>query len=126
VILIAQLLLSGATIFEIVLTSRFNLSLGIPDGIMLFGDDAFLAVIIKAFKQLPVLVICSDLCPDGNEATMFATLMSLVNIGGHYIAPNLGAYLAWKLGVSRGNYENLPWLFVFEWLHFYFLSSFWV
>lgn len=46
------------------------------------------------------------LCPEGVEATLFATLMSILN-GGSFVGSALGAGLTSYLGVSSTDFSNL-------------------
>lgn len=46
------------------------------------------------------------LCPEGVEATLFATLMSILN-GGSFVGSALGAGLTQYLGVSSTDFSNL-------------------
>jgi hypothetical protein len=46
------------------------------------------------------------LCPEGVEATLFATLMSILN-GGSFVGSALGAGLTAYLGVSSTDFSNL-------------------
>lgn len=64
-------------------------------------------------KQLPprlsllvVLFSVCSICPEGVEATLFATLMSLLN-SGTFAGSALGAGLTKALGVTSSNFDNL-------------------
>ena len=59
---------------------------------------------------MPVLVLAARLCPEGIEATLFALLMSVLNISALF-SFQLGAGLTYLLGVTESNFENL-WLLV--------------
>ena len=48
---------------------------------------------------MPILVLAARLCPEGVEATLFATLMSVLN-GGASLGSALGAGLTASLGVT--------------------------
>lgn len=55
---------------------------------------------------MPVLVLAAKLCPEGVEATLFATLMSICN-GGGVVGGLMGAGLTQLFGVTRDSFENL-------------------
>jgi hypothetical protein len=55
---------------------------------------------------MPVLVLSARLCPPGVEATLFASLMSIVNLAG-LVSHELGALLTHWLGVTETNFDHL-------------------
>jgi len=55
---------------------------------------------------MPVLVLSARLCPPGVEATLFALLMSIVNLAG-LLSHELGAVLTHWLGVTETNFDHL-------------------
>lgn len=55
---------------------------------------------------LPVLVLAARLCPEGIEALLFATLMS-INNGASTVGTEIGAALTKWLGVTGSNFDNL-------------------
>ena len=55
---------------------------------------------------MPILVLAARLCPEGVEATLFATLMSILNAGA-FTGSALGAALTSWLGVTSTNFDNL-------------------
>ena len=58
---------------------------------------------------MPVLVMAAQLCPEGVEATLFASLMSVMNAGSA-TGKALGAGLTALLGVAADNFTNFFWL----------------
>lgn len=54
----------------------------------------------------PIPCTAARLCPEGVEATLFATLMSILN-GGSFVGSALGAGLTSYLGVSSTDFSNL-------------------
>eukprot|EP01047_Picozoa_sp_COSAG01_P112489 COSAG01_NODE_41240_length_454_cov_0.583099_1_plen_97_part_00 len=67
--------------------SRWNLAIGIPDTMMMFGDDCF-GSIIGRLNMMPMMILAAKLCPPGVEATLFALNMGLSNFGS-----TVGGYL---------------------------------
>jgi hypothetical protein len=60
---------------------------------------------------MPVLVLAARLCPPGVEATLFASLMSIFNLGG-IVGSEAGALLTSTLGVTDHDFSNLGLLVV--------------
>lgn len=60
---------------------------------------------------MPVLVLAAKLCPEGVEATLFATLMSICNAGS-VLGGLMGAGLTQFFGVTKDNFENLTLLII--------------
>ena len=59
---------------------------------------------------MPVLVLAARLCPPGIEATLFALLMSVLNLAG-LVSQEGGALLTHALGINEHNFDQL-WLLV--------------
>ncbi|CAN1280130.1 Folate-biopterin transporter 1, chloroplastic [Linum perenne] len=102
----------GTTIFgsalgmtQVLLVTGFNRKLGISDEWFAIGDSLILTVLGQA-SFMPVLVLAAKLCPEGMEATLFATLMSVSN-GGSVLGGLIGAFLTQVFGVTRDSFDNL-------------------
>ncbi|KAI8471551.1 MAG: BT1 family-domain-containing protein [Monoraphidium minutum] len=93
----------GAT--QLVLVSGANRALGLSDKLFVLGDSVILTVLGQV-SFMPVLVLAARLCPEGVEATLFATLMSIMN-GGAFIGSALGGGLTAALGVTSDDFDNL-------------------
>ncbi|MGD1951936.1 MAG: folate/biopterin family MFS transporter [Leptolyngbyaceae cyanobacterium] len=93
----------------LLLVTHVNRSLGINDQWFSLGDNAILTV-MGQIAFMPVLVLSARLCPAGVEATLFALLMSIVNLAG-LVSHELGALLTHWLNVTETNFDNL-WLLV--------------
>lgn len=109
-----QLALACFGLADIALFTRFNVRLGIPDKLMLFGMSSS-SNIIWQWEWMPQVVLFSQLCPKGMEATMYALLAGAHNLGG-VVSQNCGALLLQRLGVTPSGaigeshmFENL-WL----------------
>jgi BT1 family len=59
---------------------------------------------------MPVLVLAARLCPPGVEATLFALLMSIVNVAG-LVSYELGALITHRLGIDETHFDKL-WILV--------------
>ncbi|MEL6489285.1 MAG: folate/biopterin family MFS transporter [Cyanobacteria bacterium J06634_6] len=93
----------------LILVTHLNRSLGIDDQWFSLGDSLVLTV-AGQIAFMPVLVLSARLCPPGVEATLFALLMSVVNLSG-LLSHELGALLTHQLGVTETDFSNL-WLLV--------------
>lgn len=93
----------------LLLVTHANRAIGIGDQWFSLGDSLILTV-MGELAFMPVLVLSARICPPGVEATLFALLMSVLNLAG-LLSHELGAILTHWLGVTETNFENL-WLLV--------------
>lgn len=77
---------------------------GIPDECMILGDISLYSM-VRRLKFMPLLIIASRICPEGAEATLFALLMSLSNLG-DTVAINVGAIILRIFNVTDDDYSN--------------------
>ena len=89
---------------NIIVYKRWNLTLGISDKLFVLGADAFQEVVAK-WNWLPGIVILSQMCPDGVEATMYALLAGAQNFGSN-LASYAGAYVLTLLKVQPNGSIN--------------------
>ncbi|MBD2035420.1 folate/biopterin family MFS transporter [Leptolyngbya sp. FACHB-321] len=94
----------------LLLVTHTNRALGIDDRWFSMGDSLVLTVMGR-IAYMPILVLAARLCPPGIEATLFALLMSIVNLAG-LLSQESGALLMHWLGVSENNFSNLALLIV--------------
>lgn len=87
------------------IVSRVNRSIGIPDECMCLLGDISLYSMVRRLKFMPILIIASRICPEGAEATLFALLMSLSNLG-DAVAIDIGAIIIRIFNVTEDNYDN--------------------
>lgn len=105
IFLLGQLLVLVAQLMDLVLVMRWNRAIGIPDVVFFLGDATFDQAIARTF-WMPCAVLAYKVCPPLLEATLFATLMSLANLGidtGKYMGVCLAEF--WHL---NENFEYLP------------------
>ncbi len=93
----------------LLLVTHTNRTLGIDDHWFALGDSLILTV-MGQLTFMPVLVLAARLCPPGIEATLFALLMSVMNLSG-LVSKEGGALLTHLLGVTDTNFDKL-WLLV--------------
>jgi len=63
---------------DLLLVTRANVALGLPDHAFMLGDQ-ILHQMLGQLKHLPFLVLAARICPPHVEATLFATIMSISN-----------------------------------------------
>jgi folate/biopterin transporter len=93
----------------LLLVTHTNRILGIDDHWFNLADSLVLTVIGQV-AFMPVLILAARICPTGIEATFFALLMSIFNLGG-LISRQLGAIIMYWLGITENNFDFL-WLLV--------------
>jgi len=76
-------------LLDIVMFTRYNLHIGIPDHLFIMGNGG-LETMIWQWQWMPQVVILSYMCPQGMEATVYALLAGCHNLG-QTIAANFGA-----------------------------------
>ncbi|EKQ68100.1 folate/biopterin transporter [Leptolyngbyaceae cyanobacterium JSC-12] len=101
---------AGLGLSTLLLVTHANRALGISDKWFSLGDNLVLTV-MGQIAFMPVLVLAARLCPAGVEATLFALLMSVVNLAG-LVSYETGAFLMHQLGVTESNFTNLALLIV--------------
>ncbi|KAK7280110.1 hypothetical protein RJT34_25172 [Clitoria ternatea] len=95
---------------QVFLVTGLNRKFGISDEWFAIGDSLILTVLSQA-SFMPVLVLAAKLCPEGMEATLFATLMSVSN-GGSVVGGLIGAGLTQLFGITKDRFDNLAALII--------------
>ena len=95
----------GLGLTSLILITHTNRAWGIADEWFSLGDSVILTV-SGEIAFMPILVLAARLCPPGIEATLFALLMSLLNLSG-LLSRELGALLMHGLGVTETNFAAL-------------------
>ncbi|GJN05689.1 hypothetical protein PR202_ga23342 [Eleusine coracana subsp. coracana] len=75
-----QVLSSLAGMLDLVLVTRLNLKMGIPDYFFAVIDNS-ISHMVGRLHWLPRLVLCFKLCLPDIEGTFYALLMSVQNVG---------------------------------------------
>jgi len=111
VISAGQLLMALSSVFELILVTKANRFMGIPDaGLALFADSVSSAISFTC-KSMPIFVLSSNICPQGVEATLFALIASVGNLG-FFSSEFLGGVMVDLFGVRQGEYGNF-WAVIF-------------
>lgn len=98
----ASVLLS---LLQLLLTTRYNIILGIPDQAFSLVESSVLSV-LGQLAFMPTLVLAAKLCPPGIEGTLFASLMSIYNFAG-VLSSEIGAGITSLLDVTDTKFDNL-------------------
>ncbi|KAL2324410.1 hypothetical protein Fmac_023468 [Flemingia macrophylla] len=110
IFLATTLLGSALGMTQVFLVTGLNRKFGITDEWFAIGDSLILTVLSQA-SFMPVLVLAARLCPEGMEATLFATLMSVSN-GGSVVGGLFGAGLTQLFGITKDRFDNLAALII--------------
>ncbi|KAI4345654.1 hypothetical protein L6164_012754 [Bauhinia variegata] len=105
IFLVTTIIGSGLGMTQVFLVTGLNRKFGISDEWFAIGDSLILTVLGQA-SFMPVLVLAARLCPEGMEATLFATLMSVSN-GGSVLGGLIGAGLTQIFGITKDRFDNL-------------------
>uniref|UniRef100_I1PV36 Major facilitator superfamily (MFS) profile domain-containing protein n=1 Tax=Oryza glaberrima TaxID=4538 RepID=I1PV36_ORYGL len=100
-----QVLSSLAGMLDLIMVTRLNTRIGIPDYVFAVIDNS-VSQMVGRLKWLPLLVLCSKLCPPGIEGTFYALLMSIQNAG-LLMSGWWGGLMLHLLNVTRTEFSNL-------------------
>ena len=100
--MISQLLL-------LILITRYNIVLGINDKVFSICDSLFIHMMAE-LNMIPVLVFACRICPKNVEGTMYALVMSTLNLGG-LLSEQTGALVVYLLGITSSEFGNL-WILI--------------
>eukprot|EP00746_Dinoflagellata_sp_MGD_P086681 gnl/MRDRNA2_/MRDRNA2_34331_c0_seq1.p1 gnl/MRDRNA2_/MRDRNA2_34331_c0~~gnl/MRDRNA2_/MRDRNA2_34331_c0_seq1.p1 ORF type:complete len:575 (+),score=55.76 gnl/MRDRNA2_/MRDRNA2_34331_c0_seq1:118-1842(+) len=87
-----------AGILQLLVYTRYNLVLGIPDRIFMLGET-LIHNCLGQWLWIPGTVLLSQCCPKGLEATMYALLAGAINLG-ETLASYNGAYMLHRYHVN--------------------------
>lgn len=97
-LIFANVFLCVLSMMDVIMFSRLNLVIGIPDHCMMLGATISESLVAQ-WQWMPSVVILSYLCPRGLEATMYALLAGCANFGG-IVSGDFGALLLQWLQVE--------------------------
>lgn len=98
IIVVSNTVFSLLHLADMVLFSRMNVQIGIPDCFFAFGNQS-LGTMIYQWLWMPQVGLFSQLCPKDMEASMFALVVSCHNLG-VAISSALGAWLLASLSCN--------------------------
>merc|ERR1719164_102826 len=96
-LMVSNLLISVLSFLDIIMFTRTNVKLGIPDTVFVLGSSVS-GTIIGQWQWMPGVVLLSQMCPKGMEATMYALLAGCHNLG-NTLSEYMGAYILEKLEI---------------------------
>lgn len=103
-LLMTNLVLSALSALDVMMYSRLNVRWGIPDHVFVMGASVF-QIIISQWMWMPGVVLTSQLCPKGMEATMYALLAGCHNLGST-IGASTGAVVLDLFGCKPSGAKN--------------------
>lgn len=103
-LLIGNLSHAVLALVDMLMFTRFNRQLGIPDHFFVLGASIS-ARVIGQWKLLPGTLMLSQMCPKGMEATTYALLSGCHNLG-NTLAEYLGAYVLERLQITPAGRNN--------------------
>lgn len=103
-LLISNVLIAVLSMKDLLIFTRYNKKLGIPDTYFVLGSQIS-AQVIAQWQWMPGVVILSQLCPKGLEATMYALLAGCHNLG-NTLSEYIGAYALHVLEVRPAGLNN--------------------
>ncbi|CAJ1357791.1 unnamed protein product [Effrenium voratum] len=97
-LMVGSIMYAICNLLSCLVYTRANVRLGISDKVFVLASDAMQMVVFE-LSWLPNMLLMSQLCPKGCEATMFALLAGMgnlgMNLGGYF-----GAFMLDMLGVK--------------------------
>lgn len=105
----SSLLCSAVGFASVLLVTRHNAAIGVPDSAFAVSS-VFANQVIGEINIMPILVMSCTLCPKNIEASLYALMMSTLNLG-NLIASQTGGLLMLLLGITQDNFDYL-WVMV--------------
>jgi len=91
ILMLSNALMALMALMDAATFRRLNIAFGIPDTIFVLGSSVS-SLVIRQWQWIPGIVMMSQLCPLGMEATMFALLAGCANVGTQ-VADYVGAFI---------------------------------
>ncbi|KAL2244279.1 folate-biopterin transporter 1, chloroplastic isoform X2 [Sesamum indicum] len=110
IFLVTTVIGSALGMTQVLLVTGLNRQFGVSDEWFAIGDSLIITVLGQV-SFMPVLVLAAKICPEGMEATLFATLMSISN-GGSVLGGLIGAGLTQLFGITKDEFDNLTLLII--------------
>jgi len=88
--------------FDVMLVTRWNLEIGIPDHYAYMFGDAIIYQMSYVLDFMPAVMLIASLCPHGLESTMYALLAGFSNFG-TVVASSIGSVLTDAFGIVTGD-----------------------
>lgn len=109
-----NVLYSCVTLTSVLVYSRYNLKIGIPDTAFVVGSTVVQSIVMQ-WMWIPGVVLLSQLCPKSMEATMYALLAGCHNLG-QGVGSYTGAAMMQYFGITPNGSDNEGGKFHWLWL----------
>jgi hypothetical protein len=90
---------------SLIMIFRLNAKVGISDE-WFSMSGGFIAQAFAELNTMPILVLCCRICPKNIEGSLYALLMSTINLGG-LLSYQLGGLVTIVLGITKTDFSNL-------------------
>jgi folate/biopterin transporter len=107
VFVITTILKTIASVFDLIIVQRWNVTLGISDEHAYMFGDAIVYPLCVRLDFMAAVALLSRLCPKGFESSVYAALAGFMNFG-MSAAGSIGAELARALGVRTAPMAVMP------------------
>ena len=94
---------------QLLLVFRVNTQAGVSDEWFSLSGG-FIAQAFAELNTMPLLVLCCRICPKNIEGSLYALLMSTINLG-TLVSYQLGGLLTLAMGITKTQFDNL-WILV--------------
>lgn len=94
---------------QLLLVFQLNHRAGVSDEWFSLSGG-FIAQAFAELNTMPLLVLCCRICPKNIEGSLYALLMSTINLG-TLVSYQLGGLLTFAMGITKTNFDNL-WILV--------------
>ncbi|EPY22253.1 folate/biopterin transporter [Strigomonas culicis] len=105
-----------ASLFDLVIVKRWNISIGIPDHAMYLFGHAIVYEVVDSLSSMPLQMLMARLCPRGSESMVFSLMAGMANTGGSlaYSIGSLLMELAWPVDTKSRpcDFSNVPYLII--------------
>lgn len=102
-----------ASMFDLVLIMRWNVAWGVPDKWFYVLGEAIVENVVATMLWIPTSTIIGKVCPPGLEATVYAFIAGVANLG-NTVSQIMGAVALDVVGLQtvepHCNWDALPWL----------------
>jgi len=105
-----QIGLAAFNSVQLILYTRINLAIGIPDWVFIFADSAILTALSQVLMT-PLFAIIAMLCPKGMEGSIFCIYTALIWFGQNFSAFFSTVVLDWY-GITADNFDNITGMFL--------------
>lgn len=93
--------ISLVSMTQTILVNRWNLAYGLGDWMFAIGDD-IMADVLGQIMIMPIMIMIAKLCPPGIEGTMYASILSLMNMC-NTLSDIVSATMTKRLGIARAD-----------------------